>query len=56
MYIMQLNSFGAEFNNNNNTCLVISVIPFKIVSLGLYTMSPVPTLFETWLMSPMILL
>lgn len=53
--------FGAEFNedndhhhhcNNNNTYLVINVIPFKIVFLGLYTMSPVHPLLETWLMSP----
>jgi hypothetical protein len=58
MFIMQLNSFRAEFNNHDHddTCLVINVIPLKIVSLGLYTMSPAHALLETWRMPPMILL
>jgi hypothetical protein len=36
MHMMQLNSFGTEFNNNNDTCLVINVIPFKSVPGTLY--------------------
>jgi hypothetical protein len=41
LYVVQSNSFWPECFLHNNTYLPISVVPFKVVSLGLYTVTTV---------------
>lgn len=49
MYMVQLHHLWTEFiSPQQNTFFLIKVIPFKIMFLGFYTVSPANSLFEIW--------